>query len=277
MIKLKKIVAVTMAAAMCMGLGMTASAENAETRTPSFDGIQYDSTYYYNGAAASVEEVNNIGETNSELKTTAIEARTNKKSLEVTMNSINTKQEVVDILEANGVIGTNNKGENVALSELNIIPVASADIYHLNADGNNYLTFTLKSAEFDATGKDSAKYTTGDTVVAMLESGEGTGVWRVETGVVDKDGKVTFEADTTGAVIVIKAMKNGQFVMLSVDESGNPTPDVPPVIIPDPEKPVVPTPDQPGTSTNPANGQNANANGAANANGTWTSPKTGEF
>lgn len=280
MINLKKIVAVGLAAAMCMGMSVTSfaapdpsNAVAAERSGLATNNVQSD--YYY----TNPESINNEGEKNPDLKSRPLADRGNtaagKASLDKTLATINTKQEVLDILEANDVVAS-QLGEYVDLKDCDILPVASADVYALGTDGN-YLAFKLGANVFSADGSDSAgKYIPGDTVLAMVESGSGTGVWRIEAGTVNKDGEVVFETNTTGAIVLIKAMKNGMMVQMTVDENGNNI--TPPVVI-DPEKPVNPTPDQPGTSTDASNGQNAaNANGqkAAQASA-FTSPKTGEF
>lgn len=297
MINLKKIVAVGLAAAMCMGMSVTSFAapdpSNAVAAERSgLENNNVQSDYWY----SNPESINNQGETNPDLKTEALEERAYEKdadgnvvidpatgkpkiyapgkaSLDKTLASINTKQEVLDILAANDVVAS-QFGENVNLKDCDIVPVASADVYALGSDGN-YLAFKLGADAFSKDGRQSdGKYIAGDTVLAMVETGAGTGVWRVETGTVNKDGEVVFETNTTGAVVLIKAMKGNMFVQLTVDENGNNI--TPPVVIPDPEKPAT-QPDGNGTSTNPANGQNA-ANGSnAKQVSSFTSPKTGEF
>lgn len=305
MINLKKIVAVGLAATMCMGLGMTAFAESPEENkstlvTATRSGLETNkvtSDFYYDADSNQVidiESINNKGEQNDALKTEALEDRAyakdadgniiynadgtpkvyapGKASLDKTLASINTKQEVINILASNNVIAS-QLGEGVSLDSIDVIPVASADVYALGSDGN-YLAFKLGYNVFDKTGNDAAgKYIPGDTVLAMVENGAGTGVWRVEAGKVNADGEVVFETNTTGAIVVIKAMKNGMMVQMTVDENNNPVDD--PVVIPtEPEKPADKN-DGNGTSQNPSAGQNtASTNKAAS---TLTSPKTGEF
>ncbi len=282
MINLKKIVAVGLAATMCMGLGITSFAADSDLVSANRSGLvdkNVASDFYYDPGAQveEIEGINNQGEKNEDLKTQALEDRklqgeAGKESLERTLNSINTKQEVLDILASNKVVAE-QFGSDVDLKDCSIVPVAVADIYHLGTDGN-YLAFKLGPNDFDASGKAPGKYTTGDTVLAMVESGAGTGVWRVEAGKVDANGEVVFETNTTGAVVVIKATKKNILVQMTVDQNGNVID--PPTILPDPEKPADKPADN-GNSTDASNGQNTannNANAAASA---LTSPKTGEF
>lgn len=309
MIKLKKIVAVSLAAAMCMGMGITSFADYQESDkstlvTATRSGLETNnvaSDFYYNGANQVLnggpESINNQGEENKDLKTEALENRAyvrdaqgnividpatgkpkiyapGKASLDKTLASINTKQEVIDILAANKVIASQFNSA-VDLKDIDILPVASADVYALGSDGN-YLAFKLGSNVFDASGNDRAgKYVPGDTVLAMVENGSGTGVWRVEAGTVNKDGEVVFETNTTGAIVVIKAMKNGMMVQMTVDEDNNVIDN--PIILPTPEDPK--PADGNGNSTNASNGQNANGSNTTGTTSTSSlaSPRTGEF
>lgn len=264
MIKLKKIVAIALAATMCMGLSMTALADDtvssASNAKSDIDAIQSPTFAHTVGVKAS----NGTGEANPDLEMDIEALDTRSKTWE----SINTTPEVLDILSENG-LGV-PKGST-------IIPVDFVNVTGLSEDMANVITFTLSSDDFTDSKLDTSKFHEGDTIYAMMETGENTGVWEMVPGVLNKDGAVDFTVDHKGTIILVKAMKNGKLVQFTKDSNGG---DVePPVIIDptDPTQPVQPVdPNKPGTSTNPSNGQNANggANAAGNA---FTSPKTGEF
>lgn len=264
MIKLKKIVAIALAATMCMGLSMTALADDtvssASNAKSDIDAIQSPTFVHTVGVKAS----NGTGEANPDLEMDVAALDTRSKTWE----SINTTPEVLDILSENG-LGV-PKGST-------IIPVDFVNVTGLSEDMKNVITFTLSSDDFSESKLDTSKFHEGDTIYAMMETGENTGVWEMVPGVLNKDGAVDFTVDHKGTIILVKAMKNGKLVQFTKDSNGD---DVePPVIIDpeDPNKPVQPVdPNKPGTSTGSSNGQNANggANAAGNA---FTSPKTGEF
>lgn len=269
MIKLKKIAAIALAATMCMGLGMTASASglvtnptvpSASNAQSNVDDIQSPNFIHTVGVTTS----NGTGEANDELDLNQEKLDSRSK----TWQSINTTPEVLDILSENG-LGV-PKGST-------IIPIDFVNVAGLSEDMDNVITFTLSSDDFNDNKLDASVFHEGDTIYAMMETGENTGVWEMVPGVLNKDGAVDFTVDHKGTIILVKAMKNGKLVQFTKDSNGG---DVePPVIIDptDPTQPVQPVdPNKPGTSTNPSNGQNANggANAAGNA---FTSPKTGEF
>lgn len=268
MIKLKKIAAVALAATMCMGLSMTAFASttvpSASNSQSAVDDIQ--SPNFIPGTS-DIRPSNGTGEANDEL----VYDQTKLDPRSKTWESINTTPEVLDILAENG-LGV-PKGST-------IVPIDYINVTGLSEDMANVVTFTLAASDFSSNKFDVDKYHAGDTIYAMMETGENTGVWEMVPGTLNDKGEVDFTIDHTGTIILVKAMKNGRLVQFTKDSNGN---DVePPVIVDpdDPQNPVVPTPDEPGTSTTPGNGQNANgtANGSANASGNaWTSPKTGEF
>lgn len=271
MINLKKVAAITLAATMCMGLGMTAFASTSPA-VPSAGSPVSDVDYVasphfmdYEEEISGVATTNGKGEQNNDLDlgNDAMDTRTK------TWKSINTTPEVLDILKENGIAAP--KGST-------IIPIAYRQVKGISEDMANVITFTLEEGvSFSKDTLDPSFIHPGEEVWAMIETGENTGVWEMRSGKVNDNGEVDFTVDHKGAIILVKAMKNGEVVQFTKDSNGN---DVePPVIIDptDPNKPVQPVdPNKPGTSTNPSNGQNANggANAAGNA---FTSPKTGEF
>lgn len=271
MIKLKKVVAIALAATMCMGLNMTASAGLAggqgTANNPVSDLGDVASPTFVNDIQATTSGTD--GHVNPDL---VINKNTIAKDSK-TYNSIDTKSEVENIMKENGV----------SLNGATVVPIVYRNITSVSKVQDNIITFTLspsefvKAADFDEHNSDHAKkYTTGDEVYALMETGTNTGVWELVSGKVNDDGMVDFKVDHTGTIIVIKAMKDGSIMQFTQDNNGNNV--QPPVdITPDPGKPITPvTPDGNGTSTNPSNGQNA-ANAANAAGNTWTSPKTGEF
>ena len=272
MIKLKKIVAVALAAAMCMGLSVTAFAEDRGDAEAVLENWNLQSPYYASdvntdtpsGAGVVVDATNAAGEENDKLTVTGNGIAYDSKAY----NSINTEAEVLDVLKKNG-FGVEKNAK--------IIPIAAGVINGVDEEGTNVLAFTLPAGEFttDAYDDHSDKYLPGDKVYGMFETGENTGVWEMREGTVSADGKVNFAVNHKGAYVIIKSMKNGKVVALTKNSNG--TVDDPVIVDPeDPSKPV-PTPDDnKGTSTDKSDGQNqANANTKANVLG--TSPKTGEF
>lgn len=273
MINLKKIAAVTLVATMCMGLSVTAFAapgtdNNADpAATPNgsaqatLNNWNPDSRFYVpastntgaqNGNGVSVDATNGDGETNNELTISKDGIRPDSESYD----SINTTQEVFDIIKENGLKTNANS----------ISPEAVVLVTGLSEDMDNVLTFAL-GADFSTEVYDESKYHPGDEIWGMFETGENTGVWEMRSGIINGEGKVDFTVDHKGAVILLKTMRNGKIVAIEKDGNGN---EQPPVVI-DPENPgttVTPTnPAKPGTSTN----------AAAGAATTGTSPKTGEF
>lgn len=273
MIKLKKIVAVALAAAMCMGLSVTAFAVDKGDAEAILKDWNLQSPYYAttvndgstSGSGVEVNATNAAGEENAKLTVTGTGIPYDSKAY----NSINTEAEVLDVMKKNG-FGVEKNAK--------IIPIADGIINGIDDEGTNVLSFTLPAAEFtkDAYDDHNDMYHPGDKVYGMFETGENTGVWEMREGTVSAEGKVNFPVDHKGAYVIIKSMKNGKVVALTKNSDGTTNP---PVIV-DPEDPTkpVPTPSTPGTSTNPSNGQNqGNANANANANALGTSPKTGEF
>ena len=272
MINLKKIVAVTLATTMCMGLSMTAFAapgtdDNAvPNATPSgsaqasLNNWNTDSPFYTpattndgstNQLGVSVDATNGDGETNNELTISGTGIRPDSEAYD----STNTIEEVLDIIKENGLKTNANS----------ISPEAIVVVTGLSADMDNVLTFAL-GADFSTDVYDESKYHPGDEIWAMFETGENTGVWEMRSGVINGDGKVDFTVDHKGAVILLKTMRNGKVVAIEKDSNGN---EQPPVVI-DPTNPddnKTPSTDKPGTSNKPA----------AGAATTGTSPKTGEF
>ncbi len=278
MIKLKKIAAVTLVAAMCMGLGVTAFAAGSDdgagtdsnpvgrddrgSAVAELNNWNPDSKFYVDQApnntgvlasnGADVETTNGKGETNYDLTISQNGISASSRAYD----SINTAQEVADIIRENGLSTTADT----------ISPEAVVIVTGLSADMENILTFTIPANDFTTDPYDETRYHQGDEIWAMFETGEDTGVWEMRSGVIGADGKVDFEVDHNGAVILLKTMRNGKIVAIETDGSGNPV--NPPVVI-DPEKPAddqVPSGNQ-GTSNKPASG----------AATTGTSPKTGEF
>lgn len=274
MIKLKKIVAVALATAMCMGLSVTAFAEDRGDAEAILQGWELDSPYYATtvndgsttpGTDVAIDATNAAGEQNDKLTVTGTGIPYDSKAY----NSINTQAEVLNVLKQNGY-GVEKNAK--------IIPIADGVINGVDDEGTNVLAFTLPAGEFttDAYDDHSDKYHPGDKVYGMFETGENTGVWEMREGTVSAEGKVNFPVEHKGAFVIIKSMKNGKVVALTKDSNGNIVD--PPTVVPNPEdptKPVDPSKPADGTSTNKADGQNQASTTKTNTLG--TSPKTGEF
>lgn len=262
MINLKKIVAVALTATMCMGLSMTAFAVDRGSAVANLNNWQPDSDFYVpdansdsaNGMGVTVDTTNARGEQNDKL--TYKDHGLDKDSK--AYNSINTAEEVADIIKENGLTTTADS----------ISPLAVVVIDGLNPDDDNVLTFTLPAADFSTDPYVESKYHPGDEIWGMFETGENTGVWEMRSGVINGSGEVDFTVDHKGGVILIKTMRNGKIVAIEKDGNGN---ELPPVVI-DPENPGNNV-----TSQNPSGNQGTSNNAAAGAATTGTSPKTGEF
>lgn len=286
MINLKKIVAVTLAATMCLGVSMTTFASTLTNQNnPNYsagqggidmgsanNGLQaegfeklnqspllLDDANRTNGGGVNVVPTNGDGEYNNQLKLK--DGGINKGSS--AWNSVNSVNEIADILSENGLS---------VPSGTKVIAIASGVVSGLSDEQDNVLTFTLSTDDFSSDPYDQTKYHAGDEIWAMFETGENTGVWEMRSGVVKGDGKVDFDVDHKGGFILIKTMKNGRVVAIEKDAQGNAS------------DPVVVDPGQtPGTSTDPAGNQgtsnNASAGAAASTGSSalGTSPKTGEF
>lgn len=292
MINVKKIVAVTLAAAMCMGLSMTTFASTNPSRPGTDSGsannalqldgfenlnrspvlldetrpqVQPDGSdgdvYYQNKRGTQVKPTNGDGEVNEGLTLKQGGILKNSKS----WNSVNSANEIADILSENGLsvpAGTD------------IIAIASGVVNGLSDEEDNVLTFTLAPTDFSTDAYDTTKYHAGDEVWAMFETGENTGVWEMRSGKVNGDGQVDFTVDHKGGFILLKTMKNGRIVAVEKKSDGTTSN---PVVV-DPNAPT----QNPGTSTTPSGNQGTSTTPSAGqtSNGTTslgTSPKTGEF
>lgn len=278
MINLKKIAAVTLATAMCMGLSMTAfattlpnqdnaaangtdraDAANSLSGTENFNRINspYLVDTVENGlpdtARTTVETTNGKGEQNDQLTLDAHGIDPGS----VAWNSVNTKEEIADILSENGIVVPQGS---------KVIAIGAAVVDGLSDEQKNVLVFTLSNDDFTTDPYDNTKLHPGEEAWAMVETGPNTGVWEMRSGIIDGDGKVNFEVDHKGAIILVKAMKNGRIVKFEKDSNGN-----------DVKPPVVIDPENPGTNVTPGGNQGTSTTPAAGAATTGTSPKTGEF
>lgn len=268
MIKLKKIVAVAMATTMIMGLSMTASAMNIASPWINPDGAGSDEATADGQLIKGAPTIWDTEDPDVALKEGAVEVDQIQASSD-TATSVATTKKLAAVLEENDA--SIPKGASV-------VPLYAANVTKVPEDGA-VLKFAL--SDFDAAGEDFTAYREGDTVYALVETQQGSGIWELQDGTVNDKGEVEFTVDHKGGFVLFKTIsdKDDRVIKLTYKAPGQLDPDNPPVII-DPDQPQQPQqpvgPNQPGTSTNPSNGQNAN--GAANANGsTWTSPKTGEF
>lgn len=260
MINLKKIAAVTLAATMCMGLSMTAFAVDRGSAVANLNNWNPDSDFYVpdantgntNGEGVKVDTTNAKGEQNDKLtyKDHGLDKDSNA------YNSVNTAEEVADILAENGLT---TKADSIS-------PLAVVVIDGLNPDDDNVLTFTLSAADFSTDAYDEAKYHPGEEIWGMFETGPNTGVWEMRSGVINDKGEVDFKVDHQGAVILVKTMRNGKIVTIEKDNAGNEQP------------PVVIDPTEPDDNKTPSKPNQGTSNGAAAGSATTgTSPKTGEF
>lgn len=264
MINLKKIVAVALAATMCMGMSTVAFASGANDGMNTAGGFPTAENGESDLGAilASPGERNNLyqapgatdgkGTYNPDVKTTMDLG-------EITEKSFDTNAEVADILKENGVKLPKNT---------EILPMTFFNITDISDTMNNVLTVAIPAADFSADPYADAKYHAGDEVLVMVETGPNTGVWEIRPYTLNSEGKFDMTVEHTGAVIVLKTMKNGRVVQQIKDGNGDDI--VPPTI-------VEPGDDGNVTPVKPADpsGNKGTSNNAAASVG--TSPKTGEF
>ncbi len=250
----KKIVAVALTAAMCLGLSMTAFA--AKNTGWSNDNLW--SPHYLQNVGVKGEKTNEgtIVGFNGKRDKYVVAKNAKGQSIDVswrdldwntTLKDINTEEKVADIFKKNGYEVSDNA---------NFIPLLSGDInfnYGIPKDGAQ-LVFTLADLGVDPQGVKP-----GETVYLMQEvGGQGSGVWDVFAAEVGPNYDVTFTVPRSGALVLVKVTPNGTVQL--VDKT---TGDVVDTIIPG------------GNVTgNQAGGNSTSTNASASG---ATSPKTGEF
>lgn len=263
MINLKKIVAVTLAAAMCMGMGTVAFATdttgyvaNGATTVgtaddgPSTMGNVINSSYLKSNPQITVTPNDGKGGPNPDIKI-------NRNILPTTEDSFDLNSEVQAILDENGI--TLPKGTQV-------IPIDYICVTDVSDTMANQLTIALPKTEFSTDPYTNNKYHPGDEILVMMETDLGSGVWEIRPYTINDAGEIELTDVHEGTVIVLKTMKNGRIVQYIQDDEGNDL--VPPTIVEPGDNGTM----EPVEPTEPSGSQGASAGAALG-----TSPKTGEF
>ncbi len=250
----KKIVAVALTAAMCLGLSMTAFASkdtvwsNDDLWSPVM--LQQQGPKLTNGDTLGWNPVydaegNIVGYDNPYLiardsKGNAV--RTQWKELSAkTLRSIDEESKVADIFKKNGYD---------VPDDVDFIPLFNGNITFTDGvpAGGGQVTFQMANL-----GIDSSSYEPGDTVYVMQETSPGSGVWEIYTGTVGQAMDVTVTLPRNGSLVLVKTLSDGSVITLN-RSTGE----------------VVDRKPADNVANNNAKGTSTNASGA-------TSPKTGEF
>ena len=259
----KKIVAVALTAAMCLGLSMTAfAAKNtgwsnndlwspdklkAQGPTDIYDkGDNWFFVYDKDGNLVLDENGNPV------MKSAGVAIARNAKGQEVdvtwrqlsdkTLKSINEEGKVAEIFKKNGFEVPN---------DTDFIPMLNGNINFTNGvpAGGGTVTFSLADLGIESKGLQA-----GDTVYVMQETSPGNGVWEVYAAEVGPNLDATVTLPRNGAIVLLKTLSDGTVVAL--DRTTGEVIDRQP-------------------ADNVAN-NNAGKSTSTNASGA-TSPKTGEF
>ena len=249
----KKIVAVALTAAMCLGLSMTTFAATGWTNddlwSPTELKKQGPGDVNANGFVPVYDAEGNIVAWNSPY-TQARDSKGNavriqwKELSKKTLESIDKESKVADIFKKNGY--------NVP-DDVDFIPIFDGNITFTDGvpAGGGQVTFQMANL-----GIDSSSYEPGDTVYVMQETSPGSGVWEIYTGTVGQAMDVTVTLPRNGSIVLVKTLSDGS--VITINRSTGEVVD---------RKPAdnVANNDAKGTT-----GTSTNPSGA-------TSPKTGEF
>ena len=250
----KKIVAVALSAAMCLGLSMTAFAAEKVERTIK----DWESPNYMTEAIGPLDQEGLDIATGgwlrrvTDAKGNSVEYTLSQIS-EGTWESIKSEEKVQEIFAKAGY--EVNK-------DMDFIPLASATITLDNGvpEGGAVLNFSLADM-----GIDASDVRAGDVIYVMQETAPGSGVWDILPATVttlsgDNLGRargdmyqISVNVPRNGALVVVKVMSNGDVITL--DKTTNTVIDR-----------------KPADTTTPS-GQTSTSNPAS----AGTSPKTGEF
>ena len=257
MIKLKKIVAVALTAAMCLGLSMTAFASrdtvwsNDDLWSPDMLEKQGPNSTA-GGAFAPIYDAegniipgvwSNPYVVSRDSNGNAV--RTQWKELSAkTLRSIDEESKVADIFKKNGYD---------VPDDVDFIPLFNGNITFTDGvpAGGGQVTFQMANL-----GIDSSSYEPGDTVYVMQETSPGSGVWEVYTGKVGQALDVTVTLPRNGSLVLVKTLSDGSVITLN-KSTGE----------------VVDRKPADNVANNDAKGTTGTSTNPSGA----TSPKTGEF
>ena len=240
----KKIVAVALTAAMCLGLSMTAFASKPDTWTNDdlwspvelkkdgpHDGGYWDETPNgYVGYFASAKDA----------KGHSVDISWRQLS-DKTLKSIDEEGKVAEIFEKNGY---------KVPDDTDFIPLLNGDIVFDEGVPTGGGTVTFELADL---GVASENVKPGDTLYVMQETAPGSGVWEIYAATVGQGLDIVVTLPRNGALVLVKTLSDG--TVISLDKTTGEVID---------RKPAD------NVANNNAKGTSTNASGA-------TSPKTGEF
>ena len=241
MIKLKKIVAVALAAATCLGLSMTAFAATEDvTGTVKTWNSPNEMDKLVNGSASYTLPDGTVVYSNTSLypvtdkEGNRVEYNTKKLSTE-TLESIKSEDKVRDIL----------------------IPTLAADV---TLDGDMPSGGAYAWVNIDEKFNAADGYQAGQKIQVLRETYSGSGVWEVvEAELVEDEGRLRARVAMTNksqSLVVIRVMSDGRTVRVINKVTG--------------EQVVVPA--KPGSTATPGSTTSTSNNASATV-----SPKTGEF
>lgn len=250
----KKIVAVALAAATCLGLSMTAFAATEDvTGTVKTWNSPNEMDKLVNGSVSYTLPDGTVVYSNTSLypvtdkEGNRVEYNTKKLSTE-TLESINTEDKVRDILKKAGYDIKDN---------WDLIPTLAADVT-LDGDmpsGGAYAWVNIDEKLNAADG-----YQAGQKIQVLRETYSGSGVWEVvEAELVEDEGRLRARVAMTNksqSMVVIRVMSDGRTVRVINKVTG--------------EQVVVPA--KPGSTATPGS-----TTGTSNNASATVSPKTGEF
>ena len=256
----KKIVAVALTAAMCLGLSMTAFAakntgwSNDDLWSP--DQLkQYGPTgdKYNNWIYIYDEDGKLVVDENGDpiVKDAGFVTARNAKGQKVdvtwrqlsakTLKSIDEEGKVAEIFKKNGY--------NVP-DDTDFIPIMNGNITFDEGVPAGGGTLTFQMADL---GVNSEGVQAGDTIYVMQETAPGSGVWEVYAATVGQNLDIVVTLPRNGSIVLVKTLSDG--TVISLDQTTGEVID---------RKPAD------NVANNNAKGTSTNASGA-------TSPKTGEF
>ena len=210
MIKLKKIVAVALTAAMCLGLSMTAFASQSGSN---------DALW----SPTVIQEPGSKTDPNSDQKVDLTDARDkNGHSVDAIISKVAPEAAKSIGSEVKVADAFRKAGYDVP-KDVDFIPLWSGDLTFKNgvpADGG-VLVFNVHDLDtlgivYGPDGEDeSAELQPGDSVYVMLETYDGSGVWEIYTAQVGPNGDFNVTIPHGGAIVVTKVMSDGTVVTLN--------------------------------------------------------------
>ncbi len=248
MIKLKKIVAVALTAAMCLGLSMTAFA----AKNDDWSNDDLWSPVNIRGMGPGGKDLNWQTEAGyivaKDAKGHSVDISWKELSNK-TLESIDGEGKVAEIFKKNGYD---------VPDDTDFIPLLSGNItfdYGV-PEGGGVVTFALRDL-----GLASESVKPGDTVYVMQETTPGSGVWEVFAAEVGPNYDINVTLPRNGSLVLLKTMSDG--TVIALDKA---TGDV-----------IGSVPADNVANNNAANNNATGTKTSSTAATAATSPKTGEF